>query len=309
MQGGRHQPAGSPGMVDPDSGRFFERPAALDSSGGSGPTTPSSWSINRRPSTSTCSASPSRSACCPPPIRVCCGSPRASSAPTMRSRATPNVLARVASSHSNPAGPAGPINDPHEVSSLATLWMARFLIQLGRETGQGRHWSRALSMLEGIFARLSQLGLSLRVAGRTVESARQVANPGGTAWRLHAMLIDTILDLAGLDYDAVEHRLLLRPVLPGQWPQTGIKQSLPCGDVSYRLERPIGGKVYHLNVKAQLKHPVTLQVELTCPDLMELGPWQASPQTPEPTLEPRTGQLRWNTTLPSSTSEWNWTWG
>ena len=62
-------------------------------------------------------------------------------------------------------------------------------------------------MLEGIFGRLSQLGLSLRSAGRGMESARQVANPGGTAWRLHAMLIDTILDFAGLDYDAVDHRL------------------------------------------------------------------------------------------------------
>ncbi len=220
-----------------------------------------------------------------------------------------NVLARVSFEPLQTSRSAGPTSDLHEVSSLATLWMARFLIQLGRETGQVRHWSRALSMLEGIFARLSQLGLSLRVAGRAVESARQVANPGGTAWRFHAMLIDAILDLAGFDYDAVDHRLVLRPVLPGQWPQTGMKQSLPCGDVSYRLERPIGGKVHHLNVKAQLKHPVTLQVELTCPDLMELGPWQASPQTPAPTLEPRIGRLRWSITLPSSTSEWNWTWG
>ena len=200
-------------------------------------------------------------------------------------------------------------SDQHDVSSLATLWMVRFLLQLGRETGQARHWSRALSMLEAIFGRLSQLGLSLRSTVRGMESARQVTNPGGTAWRLHAMLIDTILDLAGVDYDAVEHRLVLRPILPGPWPQTGMKQSFPCGDVSYRLERPIGGKVYHLNLMAQLKHPVTLAVELTCPDLMELGPWQASPQTPEPTLEPRTGQLRWSVMLPSSASEWNWTWG
>ena len=82
------------------------------------------------------------------------------------------------------------------------------------------------------------------------------------------MLIDTILDLAGVDYDAVDHRLLLRPVLPGPWPQTGIKQSFPCGDVSYRLERPIGGKVHHLNLKAQLKHPVTLagRAHLSRPD-------------------------------------------
>ena len=70
------------------------------------------------------------------------------------------------------------------------------------------------------------------------------------------MLIDTILDLAGVDYDAIDRKLFVRPILPGQWPQTGIKQSFPCGEVSYRLERPIGGKVYHLNLKTQLKHPV-----------------------------------------------------
>ena len=70
------------------------------------------------------------------------------------------------------------------------------------------------------------------------------------------MLIDTILDLAGLDYDAVDRRLSLRPVLPGPWPQTGIKQAFPCGTVSYLLQRPIGGKVHHLELKTQLEHPV-----------------------------------------------------
>jgi glucoamylase len=203
----------------------------------------------------------------------------------------------------------GSHSDQHDVSSLATFWMVRYLIQLGRETGQARHWSRALVMLEGILSRLSQLGLMLRSPGRSMESARQVPNPGGTGWRLHAMLIDTILDFAGVDYDAIDHKLFIRPILPGQWPQTGIKQLFPCGDVSYRLERPIGGKVYHLNLKTQLKHPVDLEVELTCPDLKELGHWQAFPPTPEPALDSRTGQLRFRITLPSGASEANWTWG
>jgi len=197
----------------------------------------------------------------------------------------------------------------HDISSLATLWMVRYLIELGRETGQAGHWSRALAMLDAILSRLSHLGLLLRSPGRGMQSARQVSNPGGTAWRLHAMLIDTILDFAGLHYDATEHRLSLRPALPGPWPQTGIKQSFPCGDVSYRLERPIGHKVYRLNLRAQLKHPVNLDVDLTCPDLVELGPWQASPPTPEPTLDPRAGRLRFSISLPASTSEWSWTWG
>ena len=128
--------------------------------------------------------------------------------------------------------------------------MVRYLIQLGRETGQGRHWTRALAMLEAILGRLSHLGLS---SGRRPAAANRPAAPsnsGGTAWRLHAMLIDTMLDLAGLDYDAVDRRLSLRPVLPGPWPQTGIKQIVPLRRVSYRLERPIGGKVHHLELKA-----------------------------------------------------------
>ena len=86
-------------------------------------------------------------------------------------------------------------------------------------------------MLEAILGRLSHLGLVLRSSARGGEIGRsRPSNPGGTAWRLHSMLIDTMLDLAGLDYDAVARRLSLQPVLPGPWPQTGIKQTFPCGE-------------------------------------------------------------------------------
>jgi hypothetical protein len=223
-------------------------------------------------------------------------------------RGDPNVLARTTYEPTQ-ASRRGSSGDQHEVSSLATLWMVPFLIQLGRETGQGRHWTRALSMLEAILGRLSHLGLVLRSPGRSTESARRVSNPGGTAWRLHAMLIDTMLDLAGLDYNAVERRLNLRPVLPGSWPQTGINQSLPCGEVSYQLQRPIGGKVHHLQLETRLRHPIMLQVDLTCPDLKELGPWQASSEMTEPGFDARTGRLGWTMTLPADHRQWSWTWG
>jgi glucoamylase len=199
--------------------------------------------------------------------------------------------------------------DPLEFSSLATLWMVRFLIQLGRETGQGRHWTRALAMFDAILGRLSHLGLALRSPGRGGDSTVRALNTGGTAWRLHSLLIDTMLDLAGLDYDAVARRLRLEPVLPGPWPQTGIKQTFPCGEVSYLLQRPIGGRVYHLELKTDLQHPVDLDMALTCPDLKELGPWQASSAMPEPSFDGRTGRIGWSITLPSGRGEWSWTWG
>src|SRR5262249_30322939 len=74
---------------------------------------------------------------------------------------------------------------PLEVSSIAALWTVQYLIQLGRETGQGRHWARALGMFEAILGRLSNLGLVLRSSSRGGETGGRAVNTGGTAWRLH----------------------------------------------------------------------------------------------------------------------------
>ena len=52
-----------------------------------------------------------------------------------------------------------------------------------------------------------------------------------------------------------------------------------------------------------------LQVQATCPGLTELGPWHATPATPEPAFDPATGRLSWNVRLPFGGSEWSWTWG
>lgn len=204
---------------------------------------------------------------------------------------------------------AGSSSDPLEVSSIASLWMVRYLIQLGRETGLGRHWTRAIGIFEAVLGRLSQLGLALRSAPKGGEPGGRTLGSGGTAWRLHAMLIDTMLDLAGLDYDAGARRLGLQPVLPGPWPQTGIKQAFGCGEVSYVLQRPIGGRVHHLELRTRLEHPVDLEISLTCPDLKELGPWQSSSPMPEPSFESRTGRVAWSLTLPAGRGEWSWTWG
>jgi GH15 family glucan-1,4-alpha-glucosidase len=219
-----------------------------------------------------------------------------------------DVLARF-TYEANPIGRTALASAQQEVSSLGTLWMVRYLIQLGRETGQGRHWNRAITMIEAILSRMSPLGLVLRPTGRGPESARVVANPGGNAWRLHALLIDTMLDLGGLEYDAVDRRLTLQPVLPGPWPQTGITRKFACGSVTYRLERPLGANVHRLRVETDLNMPVALQIQITCPGLSDLGPWNATPTTPAPFFDSSTGRLSWSVRLPFGTSERSWTWG
>ena len=104
-------------------------------------------------------------------------------------------------------------------------------------------------MIEAILGRLSPLGLVLRPTGRGPESARLVANPGGNAWRLHAMLIDTMLDLAGLEYDAVDRRMTLQPVLPGHLaadrdlPRLSLRpRHLPAREAHRRQRPPAPGR-------------------------------------------------------------------
>jgi glucoamylase len=197
----------------------------------------------------------------------------------------------------------------HDVSSLATLWMARYLIRLGRETGEGRIWNLALSILDAFLARLGPLGLSLRAAPRGSEPGRPGIGSTTGVWSLQGMLIESMLDLAGLDYDAPDRRLRLDPTLPGAWPHIGLSRKFPCGEAAYRLERPIGGTVYRLTFQARLDRPVTLQVGVTCPGLVHLGPWQAAPEMPPPRHDHVTGRLEWSVDLPAGESSWAWKWG
>ena len=197
----------------------------------------------------------------------------------------------------------------HDLSCLATLWMARYLIQLGRETGEGRIWNQAISILDGLLTRLGPLGLSLRSAPRGGDPGRPGVGSTSGVWGLQSMLMETMYDLAGLDYDAPDRRITLSPALPGAWPHIGITQKFPCGEVSYRLERPIGGTVHRLTFRARLDQPTRLEVAVTCPNLNQLGPWHANPETPPPRHQLETSRLEWSVELPEGESGWAWTWG
>jgi hypothetical protein len=197
----------------------------------------------------------------------------------------------------------------YDLSSLATLWMARYLIRLGRETGEGRIWNLTLAILDAVIARLGPLGLSLRAAPRGSEQGQPGIGTTTGVWNLQGMLIEAMLDLAGLDYDAPDRRINLDPALPGAWPHIGLSQKFPCGEADYRLERPIGGTVYRLTFQARLDHPVTLRIGVTCPALIHLGSWQAAPEMPPPRHDPATGRLEWSVELPAGESSWAWRWG
>ena len=164
----------APGLVDAESGRFLEARRLSTLRGLWTETARVPGRSLGRGWTSACSARPSRSASCPPPIPGSAPPPRRSSA----SEASP-VPRTSSSRRALDPSPADPKFAPRElrqrdVSSLATLWMARYLIALGRETGQVGHWDRAAAMLDAILDRLFPLGLTSapRRRARTARGGR-----------------------------------------------------------------------------------------------------------------------------------------
>jgi len=195
-------------------------------------------------------------------------------------------------------------------SSLATLWMARYLLRLGRETGEARHWSQALAMLQGVIDRLGPLGVNITGDGRRLTARPETASRSAQGvWGLHAMLVETALDVAGLDYDALDRRLTLRPVLPTDRPAVSLAQNLPCGHVAYELTRGAENKSFHLSIQGHLNQPVELSVEATCPGLKSLGPWSSKPEPSTPAFDAKTGQVRWSGRLPAGPLRASWGWG
>lgn len=196
----------------------------------------------------------------------------------------------------------------HEPSTLATLWMARYLIRLGQEIGDPAAWTRAVALLDNIRNRLGPLGQSIRFDHQTHDdpTCRQYRIPG--AWPLHGMLIATLLDLAGFEYDATEQRLTVTPILPPEWPRIGFSRELPCGQLSYFLERPAAGPSYRLSLKGRIRHPLTVEFRICCPGLAKLVHWQASPNAPRPEFNPARGYLSWSVELEGRDLDAEWSW-
>ncbi len=195
----------------------------------------------------------------------------------------------------------------HDPSSLATLWMARYLLQLGRETGEGRHWTRAIELLNDVITRLGSLGLSLNLNTRHGSAASEMPRSSPGVWGLHAMLIETLLDIGGVDHIASEDLLLLRPVMPLEWPHVGLDVPLSVGQFSYRWQRSTGPS-HRLSLSASLSKSIRLQVELTCPTLEDLAGYTAPEGVAPPKFDRKTRCLSWEIDLPRGDTDWEWSW-
>lgn len=197
----------------------------------------------------------------------------------------------------------------HEPSCLATLWMIRYLIRLGRELGDAAAWTRAVTLLENLRTHLGPLGQSVRFDDRTVEdpTRRQFSIPG--AWPLHGMLIETLLDLTGLDYDAPDQRFTVSPVLPLDWPRVGFSREFPCGKVGYLLEHSSNGPAnYKLSMTGRIRHPVTARFRITCPGLARMDSWESRPQGPWPEFNSTISLITWSVDLVDHELDAEWCW-
>jgi hypothetical protein len=222
----------------------------------------------------------------------------------------PNWLARWGPSPGSAPVNLEPLGSQElTASGMATLWMARYLIQFGRETADASAWSHALALLGELLGRLGPLGLELRQVERSGNNLGEVRRELAGACDLHAMLIETLLDLAGLDHDVPAGCLILDPVLPDDWPFVGLSQTFRCGKVCYRLERAVGSSAHRLTVEAQLHQPTMLQIGITCPGLTGPGVWKSRPATPSPVFKAESRRLSWTVELPAGRTQWEWAWG
>jgi hypothetical protein len=222
----------------------------------------------------------------------------------------PNWLARW----SRPAGSEVSALEPLgsqdlTASCMATLWMARYLIQLGRETAEASAWTRAVAFLTELLGRLGPLGLELQQVGRAGGNLGEFRRELAGATDLHAGMIDTLLDLAGLDHDVPSGCLILDPVLPTDWPFIGLTQDFRCGSFGYRLERVPGSAGYRLTIESDLSEPTMLQIGITCPGLNGPGVWKSRPATPAPCFKEEARRMSWTVELPAGRTVWEWAWG
>ena len=150
-----------------------------------------------------------------------------------------------------------------ERSSLATLWYARYLIRLARETGDAATQRLARDVLQGLLRHLDGLGMGLPVAWSGNGGGGQAAKSRSAGvWGLHVQLIEVILDLHGLDYDAVDGRLDFRPPAADGAECVAFAQTFACGHVEYQLSRRTDAACRRLTVQTQLTKPTSLVVHL-----------------------------------------------
>ena len=223
---------------------------------------------------------------------------------------SPNALALWAADKSHPELCISPgESHQHVASSLASLWMARYLIQLGKESGEVESWTEAVGLIDEVITRLGTLGISFNFSPNSrqaTHSSHQIPR----VCHLHVPMLEALMDLAGLDFDASTSTLILEPALPPAWPEIGMEQEMPCGRVSYRLQAFAQRRTSHrIALTANLKYPVMLKVKVASPGLKEVGNWKSNPMMPEPKFDSARQILTWSLRLPAGANICDWSWG
>ena len=170
-------------------------------------------------------------------------------------------------------------------------------------------WTEAVGLIDEVITRLGTLGISFNFSPNSrqaTHSSHQIPR----VCHLHVPMLEALMDLAGLDFDASTSTLILEPALPPAWPEIGMEQEMPCGRVSYRLQAFAQRRTSHrIALTANLKYPVMLKVKVASPGLKEVGNWKSNPMMPEPKFDSARQILTWSLRLPAGANICDWSWG
>ncbi|WP_148259878.1 glycosyl hydrolase [Isosphaera pallida] len=208
----------------------------------------------------------------------------------------------------------GLIPEP-ELSALATLWMARYLLQRGRETGRVEDLRAGLDFLDALLSRLDDLGTRLRVSARPRSETERMEQG---LLMFYVWLLDLHLDLAGLEIDLLNRVVQLRPILLPDWPRIGLERDLPDGSIGYKLEQSQDsqGHQFHLTVTSRLADSLRLEVAVVCPHSGQFdrtswlvrGDPSPIPIASLPRFDSTRRHLEFETVLPAGCWQGRWSW-
>jgi glucoamylase len=160
----------------------------------------------------------------------------------------------------------------HDIQILTRLWMARYCLKLAHTTGDGGVLTQALGLLQDVIDQLAPLGLCLQSQGANQQDKKPSMLPG--VWSLHLQYIEFMTELGGLDYDAIDKCLYLKPIMPWTIPSVGLRCNYPFGWFRYQITKEARQR-FVMTLEWETTEPIALQADVVIPEINRVQSWQA----------------------------------
>jgi hypothetical protein len=161
----------------------------------------------------------------------------------------------------------------HDIQVLTRLWMARYCLRLAHCSGDGGVLTQALGLLQDVIDQLAPLGLCLQSQSTNQLDKKPSMLPG--IWSLHLQYIEFMTELGGLDYDAFEKSLYMKPIMPWTLPSIGLRSQFPFGWFRYQITKETRQR-YLLTLEWDTNETIVLEADVVIPEIIRMHGWNTT---------------------------------